>query len=345
MNKTITKIFSTALLLLAFTITLTAQPMGSKIKVDTNSQISYWNGVDTWIPVTPGLPGQILQFIAGIPTWVNNPSGITTTLLSYITGFDKGGNILSDGGDKIISRGVCWSSFSTNPTIADSHTIDGNGIGDFSSNPTGLIPGLYYFKAYATNSIGTAYGNLIILNVPAFNSGIGVTDYDDNFYESIVIGTQEWMNKNLNVTHYRNGDAIPNITDNNAWWQLTTGAYCNYNNDVSNSLVYGKLYNWYTVTDSRGLCPTGWHTPSYAEWTTLRNYLGNCGLTELKGGIRIQDGSFAYLNTQGVLWSSDEYIAPGFDYGKAMLIVKDQSNLLHYFNYKFAGISVRCLKD
>lgn len=162
-----TKIFATTLILLAFTITLTAQPIGSKINTDTSGHISYWNGMDTWIPVTPGLPGQILQFNAGVPTWVNNPNGITTTAVTSITGTTaiSGGNILSDGGSKITARGVCWST-SPNPTIANNKTVDGTGIGSFTSNLSGLAGGTTYFaRAYASTSLGTVYGNEISFTI------------------------------------------------------------------------------------------------------------------------------------------------------------------------------------
>jgi uncharacterized protein (TIGR02145 family) len=100
-----------------------------------------------------------------------------------------------------------------------------------------------------------------------------VTDIDGNVYNAITIGTQTWMKENLKVTHYRNGDPIQNVTDDIAWGNLTTGAYCNYNNDVNNCVTYGQLYNWYALTDSRNIAPTGWHVPSEAEWIVLENYL------------------------------------------------------------------------
>ena len=101
-----------------------------------------------------------------------------------------------------------------------------------------------------------------------------VTDIDGNTYQTVKIGDQWWMAENLKVTCYRNGDAIPNITDGTTWASLSTGAYCEYNNDINNVATYGRLYNWYAVTDSRNIAPAGWHVPSDAEWKQLEMYLG-----------------------------------------------------------------------
>jgi uncharacterized protein (TIGR02145 family) len=101
-----------------------------------------------------------------------------------------------------------------------------------------------------------------------------VTDIDGNVYQTVTIGAQVWMAENLKVTHYRNGDPIPNVTDTAAWEGLSTGAYCEYDNDINNVATYGRLYNWYAVDDSRGLAPEGWHVPSDDEWKQLEMYLG-----------------------------------------------------------------------
>ena len=101
-----------------------------------------------------------------------------------------------------------------------------------------------------------------------------VCDYDDNCYETVEIGDQEWMSENLKVTHYNNVDVIPNITNNYDWGSLTSGAYGDYDNIPSNSDTYGRLYNWYTVDDERGICPVDWHVPSDEEYKTLEMYLG-----------------------------------------------------------------------
>ncbi|MBN1462806.1 MAG: fibrobacter succinogenes major paralogous domain-containing protein [Paludibacteraceae bacterium] len=99
-----------------------------------------------------------------------------------------------------------------------------------------------------------------------------VTDIDGNVYQTVTIGTQTWMAENLKVTHYNDGIAIPNVTDNIEWIASTSGVYCDYNNDAANGIKYGHLYNWYAVNVGK-LAPAGWHVPTDAEWTTLENYL------------------------------------------------------------------------
>jgi uncharacterized protein (TIGR02145 family) len=97
-----------------------------------------------------------------------------------------------------------------------------------------------------------------------------VTDMDGNVYQTVTIGTQTWMKENLRTNHYRNGDAIPNVADDNEW---TTGVWCDYNNDAANGKKYGHLYNWYAVSDSRNIAPEGWHVATDTEWTTLTEYV------------------------------------------------------------------------
>lgn len=89
-----------------------------------------------------------------------------------------------------------------------------------------------------------------------------VTDIDGNVYHTVSIGSQVWMAENLKVVRYRNGDAIPYVFNDVLWTGLSTGAYSNYNNDVSMANVYGRLYNFYTVTDPRKISPAGWHVPT-----------------------------------------------------------------------------------
>lgn len=365
MKSILNKFIALAILIIALQITLMAQPIGSKIKIDTSGLISYWNNVDAWIPIVPGLPGQTLKFTAGIPLWINNPNGITTTTVSNITGTTalSGGNILSDGGAKIIARGVCWSS-SPNPTIIDNKCNDGKGIGSYTSNITGLNPGTtYYIRSYATNSNGTAYGNEVIISI-----SYKVYDIDGNAYDTVQIGNQIWMKQNLNTSRYNNGTAIPNISDNATWNGLITGARCYYNNDsASNASTYGALYNWYTV-NTGNLCPIGWHIPTDAEWTLLTNYLGGLniaggklkattlwslpntgatnesGFTAIPSGYRYDFGVdvFNSINYDCSWWSLSEYDINGA-WARSLDFL--DNSMLRYHGGKKYGLSIRCIKD
>ena len=100
-------------------------------------------------------------------------------------------------------------------------------------------------------------------------------DLDGNIYRTVTIGNQTWMAENLKTTKFRNGETIPNVTENSAWTGLITAAWCDYGNNPVNGNIFGHLYNWYAATDSRNIAPAGWHVPSEAEWSTLENYLIN----------------------------------------------------------------------
>ncbi|WCO02755.1 fibrobacter succinogenes major paralogous domain-containing protein [Psychroserpens ponticola] len=126
-------------------------------------------------------------------------------------------------------------------------------------------------------------------------TGIGNAVIVNNDIETVVIGTQEWMLKNLDVSMYRNGDPIPQVTDLTTWSNLTTGAWCYYANNSTNGLVYGKLYNAYAVNDSRGLAPEGWHVPSDTEWEVLSEYLG--GASEAGGKLKSTSSLWDLENT------------------------------------------------
>jgi uncharacterized protein (TIGR02145 family) len=131
-----------------------------------------------------------------------------------------------------------------------------------------------------------------------------VTDIDGNVYQTVTIGTQVWMAQNLKVTHYRNGDSIPNVSVAATWIALTTGALCSYDNDVNNVAIYGRLYNAYAVGDSRGLAPAGWHVPSDAEWQQLEMALGMSQATAVTSGYRGTTEGGKLKETGTVHWAN-----------------------------------------
>jgi len=200
--------------------------------------------------------------------------------------------------------------------------------------------------------------------------GIGsISDYDGNEYEIVKIGRQVWIAENLKVTHYRNGDTIPDGTGTGDISGETDPEYWfAYNDDLNNVSTYGRLYTWHTITDSRNVCPAGWHVPSDAECTTLETYLGDSsvtggkmketgtshwnspntgatnesGFSGLPGGYRHNNGGFSNTGSHGLWWSSTEDDAA---YAWYRLLYHDGANLGRYFGFKKSGFSVRCLKD
>jgi uncharacterized protein (TIGR02145 family) len=188
--------------------------------------------------------------------------------------------------------------------------------------------------------------------------------------QSVTIGKQVWMTRNLNVSSFRNGDPIPHAKTDEEWQragQKGQPAWCYCNNDPANGEKYGKLYNWYAVNDPRGLAPKGWHIPSGREWTVLTNYLGGAkeagtkmkskqgwpkggngtnssGFSGLPGDYRMEDGTFMsnFFDSNGSWWSSTEestYIA-WYRY-----LVYDRGAAERWHSGKSYGLSVRCLRD
>ena len=216
------------------------------------------------------------------------PAMLTTAAITSVTETSavSGGDITSDGSSAVTARGVVWGT-EDSPTLEanDGITEDGSGTGEFTSDITGLVPGMiYYVRAYATNSAGTAYGNQL-----SFETEVSeVTDIDGNTYQVVEIGGQRWLDGNLKVTRYNNGDAISTGLANLTWQAASQGAYALYPNALVAGIssqqdmaeAYGRLYNWHAVTDSRGLCPVGWRVPTDKDWDQLTEYvIHNSGST------------------------------------------------------------------
>jgi uncharacterized protein (TIGR02145 family) len=177
------------------------------------------------------------------------------------------------------------------------------------------------------------------------NQAQTLTDIDGNIYQTITFDNQVWMAENLKVTHYRNGDTIPHITDNTQWSNLSSGGYCNYANDTNKT----TLYNWFAVTDIRNIAPAGWHVPSDAEWSTLTTYLGGenvaGGKLESNGfvatGSRNANGGYEYPN-YGDWWAST---ASGTTNGCHRGHPNGVTPIYNItFNKKY-GFAVRCVQD
>ena len=221
---------------------------------------------------------------------------------------------------------------------------------------------------------------LLILSAILISSCGGNKSGDDSqkSIETVTIGKQVWMKTNLDVSKYRNGDIIPEVKDAKEWAKLTTGAWCYYNNDPSFGKIYGKLYNWYAVSDPRGLAPEGWHISTDTEWSVMAKILGgdslagaklkeagtihwlspNAGATNLSsftalpGGYRLVDGSFNNIGKYGYWWTSTKanIINPWYinlTYIHEIMNKNDGSMKGEPFprSISEAGFSVRCVKD
>lgn len=195
-----------------------------------------------------------------------------------------------------------------------------------------------------------------------------VTDIDQNVYNTIQIGTQTWIQSNLNVSRYNNGDIIPQVTDPTQWVNITTGAWCYYNYNSSNGSIYGKLYNWYAVNDPRGLAPQGWHIPNDVEWNYLKTFLGgekiaggkmketgishwlnpNTGATNvsdfngLPSGFCFNFGKFDYQGKHSYWWSSTEEDA---SYAWCINLLYNNPKINTYKFLKTYGFSIRCIQN
>ena len=251
--------------------------------------------------------GDVVIFV----TATNLPT-VTTTAVTAITASSatSGGNVTSDGGATVTARGVCWST-SHNPTTSNSKTANGTGAGNFTSSITGLSESTtYYVRAYATNNVGTAYGAERSFTTPAsFVCGTStITDRDGNTYNTVQIGTQCWMKENLKTTKYADGTSISQGSSNS-----TEIAYWYYpNSSSSNKATYGLLYNWKAVMRNsssssanpsgvQGICPTGWHVPSDAEWKQMEMAVGMSQSSADNTGYR---GTIAAKLSGNTGWSS-----------------------------------------
>jgi len=272
----------------------------------------------------------------------------------------SGGIISSDGGVTITARGVCWST-GQNPTIADNKTTDGTGVGSFTSAMTGLTANTTYnVRAYATNSVGTAYGNVISFTTKESVIYSSYTDSRDGYvYKTVTIGNQVWMAENLRYLPSVVGPEIGSDTTPYYYVYGYNGTNVSEAKATANYKSYGVLYNWTAACSS---CPNGWHLPSDTEWSELfdKNYIrtlkepgtthwnspneatNETGFTALPGGLRYSNGVFGSIGLGAIWWSATEYntyeawyrCMPPYSIGNTRSIFIKES-----------GFSVRCVKD
>jgi uncharacterized protein (TIGR02145 family) len=306
---------------------------------------------------------------------------VTATSITSSTA-TSGGNISADGGSPITARGVVWGTTS-DPTVSlSTKTSNGTGTGSFTSNITGLSAGtLYYVRSYATNSVGTSYGTQVSFTTLTICTCAStaicpstVSDREGNSYNVITLGSQCWMKQNLRVTTLNDGTAIPvdaggGIAGNvsySGWQNTTTSAMTVYEHNASNLTTFGYLYNQHAVNDPKGLCPSGWHVPTDAEWTTLTTCLGgelvagekmkvvgttywmpnydanNCtDFSGLPGGFRRYDGLFYFKGANAYFWSSTSAKNRALD--GATKEIRASNDINSY--QPNVGLSVRCIKN
>jgi uncharacterized protein (TIGR02145 family) len=277
-------------------------------------------------------------------------------------------SIITNGGSVITSVGFCWGT-SPNPTTSNNIVLSGFGIS--SSYLDGFITLFarntnYFCRSFAVNSVGTFYGQqLTFRNV--LTPGPGVTDIEGNFYPSMIIGNQEIMAKNLITKKFSNGNTIPLVNDYSVWATTTSPAYSYLDTLQQNRNVFGTLYNGFTTTDSRNICPVGWHIPSRSEFETLTEYLiqnnnnkavlklkeagttnwespnygtNSSGLAFRPGLLRYSDGGFVGLfvnpNGFGSYWLKN--LGALWLYSGSMAFADTFSTSKH-------GSYIRCFKD
>lgn len=312
-------------------------------------------------------------------TVTNSAGSDTKQLINFINvssaGISPVANFTADSTAGTIPLTVNFTDQSTNsPTNWEWDFGDGSTSTIQNPDHTFNVAGAFTVQLKVTNNYGsdTELKNNYIIITSSGSTGT-ITDIDGNVYPTVVIGSQEWMAENLKVTHYRNGEEIPNIMANTEWCILSSGAYCWYNNDTSWKDLYGALYNWYAVDNSRGLCPDGWHVPADNEFTILTDLLGgedlaggklksartspdihprwdspNTGATNesgfsvLPGSIRGNSGMFDYIGTNCYFWSSTESTSNVAWYRKLYFY---QSSVGRSDFGKRIGGSVRCLRD
>ncbi len=290
-----------------------------------------------------------------------------------------GDTLYTGGGNFVIIPGISAANFP--PAIlgcTDNAACNYNSAATQSDNSC-LYTGATCDDGNANTTNDVINGSCVCAGTPVGNGtyvpGNGATDIDGNTYTSIIINGQEWMQQNLAVTKYRNGDPIPTGLGNTTWQNTTNGAYAIYNNDAANNTLYGKLYNWYAVNDSRGVCPTGWHVPSDVEWSTFINYLdpnanggdsfpnlaggkmkattgwnspntgatNESGFTGLPGGDRGSiGGAYNYDGILGNWWSSTENDSVNAWYRELNYY---ESIVGRVSTNKLYGCSVRCVRD
>lgn len=293
---------------------------------------------------------------------------VTTSEATDIDAFTAvlNGTVGYDGGAEVTATGFVWSADSAFTTPQD---LAGSAIsGDFSAEITGLtVDSTYYYTAYATNAAGTSYGDTLSFTAvepPFLCGGSGSVHYNGHSYATIHRGNQCWFTENLQSDLFTNGDPIQMVlTGWSGIGNSGTPALTPYDYDTLNVPTYGWLYNWFAVTDPRGLCPTDWHISERADWDALTSTLtastagaslkakssdpvpwngyNSIGFTAVPAGYRKSDGIYSSLGSGAYFWTPDQYSSVSGYHSK---LTTGSSTVSDTYYSKKGGMSVRCVK-
>jgi uncharacterized protein (TIGR02145 family) len=241
--------------------------IGTGITVSGNFSTINWANGPYFIKTETDINGGSTYTITGTSQLMSVPYALYANKSDSVKyGFDGDYNKLINKPTKV-SQLVNDANYISNPNDSDS-----NPLNEIQSLNVSLLGDTLYISK--SNYV-------IIPGISAANPKGKMTDIDGNIYNTIVINGTVWMAENLKTTRYANGDSIPNVTGNTQWLALTSGAWSYYLNNNSYNNTYGKLYNWYAISDSRNICPNGWHVPRFSEFDSMINYLGG---TSVAGG-------------------------------------------------------------
>jgi uncharacterized protein (TIGR02145 family) len=310
-------------------------------------------------------------------------AGLPGGLREYNLGFGQIGNM-----------GFWWTSTQADENYALGRSLTNTGVelNRFNSGKTdgfsirvikdtAALPNIDSSWVAGTDSASCGSANVHNAAV-AYGS---LTDQDGNIYKTTRIGDQVWMAENLKTSHYRNGDMIPNVTNDVIWMSLSSGANCWYYNSPTFECPYGKLYNWYAVVDARQVCPTGWHVPSDREMERMIKFLDPSADTSCFGcyqstsaGGKMKSIGTTYWASGGINVGANNVsgfsalpagirndfagFAGGFPglgdggawwtiseyditYAKRLSLISSYGGANMDFTPKQVGLSVRCVKD
>jgi len=297
----------------------------------------------------------------------DSKTNITISSISDITATEATiiGELVVNNSVLVISKGICWSKF-PKPVYADSKISNGTDPGSFTGIITGLTSSTkYYVRAYVITKIDTFYSNDLSFTTEEMFKTITDTR-DGQTYKTVKIGKQTWFAENL-----RYSGNLPEVKSDEEWKLQDKPAWCYWENKMNmnnlDTIIYGKLYNWYAVNESN-VCPVGWHVPSDDEWNTLSNHLGGdsiagqkmknkiegwirsddllgrneSGFSAVGGGSRSAYGTFSWIIYFGYYWSSTEKNA---NYAWIRYLFYNRKSIDRVDVEKRTGLSIRCIKD